>query len=64
LPDSEHIQEEDAKFYGKHKISRHENPEPLYDIATAEACLSIFQGVAFNEKFSISGVEVTGDHKI
>jgi metallo-beta-lactamase family protein len=58
LPDSGHIQEDDAKFYGKHKISRHENPEPLYDKATAQECLSLFQGVAFNEEFSIGDIEV------
>ena len=27
LPDSGHIQEEDAKFYKRHKISKHENPQ-------------------------------------
>jgi len=59
LVDSGHIQEDDAKFYGKHKISRHEKPEPLYDKATAEACLSLFQPVDFGEVFSIGDVEVT-----
>jgi metallo-beta-lactamase family protein len=58
LPDSGHIQEDDAKFYGKHKISRHENPEPLYDKATAEACLSLFQSVAFDENFSIGDIDI------
>lgn len=58
LPDSGHIQEDDAKFYGKHKISRHENPEPLYDKATAEACLSLFQAVEFDEQFSIGDIDV------
>lgn len=58
LPDSGHIQEDDAKFYGKHKISRHENPEPLYDKATAEACLSLFQGVVFNEAFSVGDIDI------
>ncbi len=58
LPDSGHIQEDDAKFYGKHKISRHENPEPLYDKATAEACLSLFQAVEFDEEFSVGDIDL------
>ncbi|TWX65291.1 MBL fold metallo-hydrolase [Colwellia demingiae] len=58
LPDSGHIQEDDAKFYGKHKISRHENPEPLYDKATAEACLSLFKAVDFNEEFKIGDIDI------
>ncbi len=58
LPDSGHIQEDDAKFYGKHKISRHENPEPLYDKATAQACLSLFQAVEFDEPFSIGDMDI------
>ena len=59
LVDSGHIQEDDAKFYGKHKISRHKNPEPLYDKATAQACLSLFQPVDFDETFTIGDIEVT-----
>ncbi|MCA1767452.1 MAG: MBL fold metallo-hydrolase, partial [Idiomarina sp.] len=35
--DSGRIQEEDAKYLGKHKLSRHEKPEPLYDEATAKS---------------------------
>lgn len=58
LPDSGHIQEDDAKYYSKHKISRHKKPEPLYDKATAEACLSLFQGVAFNEEFSVGDINI------
>lgn len=58
LPDSGHIQEDDAKFYGKYKISKHENPEPLYDKATAEECLSLFQSVTFNEEFAVGDIEI------
>ncbi len=59
LVDSGHIQEDDAKFYGKHKLSRHQNPEPLYDKATAQACLSLFQPVEFDESFQIGDIDVT-----
>jgi Cft2 family RNA processing exonuclease len=58
LPDSGYIQEDDAKFYKKHKISKHENPDPLYDKETAEACLSLFQAVDFNEEFKIGDIDI------
>lgn len=58
LPDSGKIQEDDAKFYRKHKLSKHENPEPLYDKATAEACLTLFKPVAFDENFSIGDIDI------
>src|SRR5690606_23714224 len=56
LPDSGHLQEEDAKYYSRHKLSKHPAPEPLYDRATAERCLELFAPVEFNEKFSIGGM--------
>jgi metallo-beta-lactamase family protein len=49
LPDSGHIQEEDARYYGKHKISKHEHPLPLYDRLTAERCMDLFSPLAFGE---------------
>jgi len=58
LPDSGHIQEDDAKFYGKHKLSRHKNPQPLYDKATAEASLSLFQPISFDQEFAIGDIKV------
>jgi metallo-beta-lactamase family protein len=48
LIDSGHIQEEDARFYSRHRIGRHENPLPLYDRATAEQSLSLFESLDFN----------------
>lgn len=59
LPDSGHIQEDDAKFYSKHKLSKHQNPEPLYDKATAEACLALFEPVEFDEAFSVGDIKIT-----
>jgi len=58
LPDSGHIQEEDAKFYGKHKISKHTNPEPLYDKVTAQASLSLFKTVNFEQEFSVGDINI------
>lgn len=56
LPDSGHLQEEDAKYYSRHKLSKHPAPEPLYDRATAERSLELFAPVEFNERFSIGGM--------
>lgn len=53
LPDSGHIQEEDARFFARHKLSKHEKPEPLYDRQTAERCLELFESVDFGEVFTI-----------
>ena len=39
LADSGHLQEEDAKYYSKHKLGKHAHPEPLYDRRTAETSL-------------------------
>lgn len=58
LSDSGHIQEEDAKFYGKHKISRHENPEALYDQKTAEACMLLFKPVKFHQHFTVGDIDI------
>jgi metallo-beta-lactamase family protein len=49
LTDSGHLQEEDARFYNKHKKSKHNPALPLYTLAEAEAALQYFQAVPFNE---------------
>ncbi|WP_341502549.1 MBL fold metallo-hydrolase [Gallaecimonas sp. GXIMD4217] len=56
LPDSGKIQEEDADFYARHKLSRHESPEPLYDEATAEQSLSLFRAVDFHQPFQVGDI--------
>ena len=56
LPDSGHIQEEDAKYYARHKLSKHKTPQPLYDRATAEHCLELFEAVEFGEKYSVGDI--------
>ncbi len=53
LPDSGHIQEEDARYYERHKLSKHEHPEPLYDRATAEQSMGLFETVEFGETFTV-----------
>lgn len=56
-PDSGRIQEEDAKFLVKHKLSKHKNPRPLYDEATAEAALKLLHGVDFDKSFRVGDIE-------
>jgi metallo-beta-lactamase family protein len=48
LPDSGHLQEEEARFLAKHKYSRHDPPLPLYTRADAEAFLPQLQPVEFD----------------
>jgi metallo-beta-lactamase family protein len=49
LPDSGHLQEEDASFYNKHKKSKHDPALPLYTFAEAMASLQYFRAVPFGE---------------
>jgi metallo-beta-lactamase family protein len=43
LPDSAHIQEEDAVFANRHRISRHHPAQPLYTMEDAQRVLHHFQ---------------------
>ena len=45
LPDSGHLQEEDAEFYNKHKKSKHVPALPLYTLEEAQECLQYFRPV-------------------
>lgn len=62
LPDSGHIQEEDARFYSRHKLSKHAQPEPLYDQTTAEKCLELFESVDFGEIIEVGDIRVHLQH--
>src|SRR5713226_9954125 len=54
LPDSGHLQEEDAAFYNRHKKSKHHPALPLYTLAEAEASMQYFQPVPFEETRQLS----------
>ena len=54
LPDSGHLQEEDAAFYNKHKKSKHDPALPLYTLAEAQASLQYFRPVLFGEEQQLS----------
>ncbi|MGQ4275712.1 MBL fold metallo-hydrolase RNA specificity domain-containing protein [Pseudidiomarina sp. E22-M8] len=58
-PDSGRIQEEDAKFYKKHNLSRHAQPQPLYDEATAEAALRLMHGIEYDKTFQVGDISFT-----
>ncbi len=49
LPDSGHLQEEDAAFANKRKSSKHSPALPLYTFEEAQQCLKQFQEVEFDQ---------------
>ncbi len=54
LPDSAHIQEEDAENAQREGYSKHSPPLPLYTVAEAQEALGRLQEVARSEAFRIS----------
>jgi metallo-beta-lactamase family protein len=47
LPDSGHLQEEDADFYNKHRKSKHAPALPLYTFDEAQDCLKYFRPIHY-----------------
>ncbi|MFZ5485499.1 MAG: MBL fold metallo-hydrolase RNA specificity domain-containing protein [Pseudomonadota bacterium] len=59
LPDSGHLQEEDAAFLNRHHLSEHTPALPLYTQLDAQRCLKQFRAHAFHQPFEpISGWRV------
>ncbi|MDP2311785.1 MAG: MBL fold metallo-hydrolase [Pseudomonadota bacterium] len=58
LPDSAHLQDEDARFANKRGFSKHRPALPLYTPADAEAALALFQTVAYDEVIEIGGLRI------
>ena len=54
LPDSGHLQEEDAAFYNKIKKSKHDPALPLYTLEEAEACLRFFRVAPVGQTIQVS----------
>jgi metallo-beta-lactamase family protein len=54
LPDSGHLQEEDAAFYNKHKKSKHDPALPLYTMEEADESLQYFKPVGYEELKELS----------
>ena len=60
LPDSGHLQEEDAAYANRHGFSKHHPALPLYTRADAIASLRLIMGHAFGKRFEpIPGWQVT-----
>jgi len=49
LPDSGHLQEEEAEYANRHKLSKHKEALPLYTREDALQCLKLFHPVPFNQ---------------
>jgi len=54
LPDSGHLQEEDAAFHNKFKTSKHDPALPLYTMEEAQECLQYFKSVDFGVTKQVS----------
>jgi metallo-beta-lactamase family protein len=54
LPDSGHLQEEEAEFHNKKKTSKHTPALPLYTQEQAEECLKHFVAVEFHTPTQLS----------
>jgi len=55
LPDSGHLQEEDAEFYNKTRASKHHPALPLYTMEEAQQCLTLFRPVEIGQLKQLSG---------
>ncbi|MEP7242088.1 MAG: MBL fold metallo-hydrolase [Gammaproteobacteria bacterium] len=56
LPDSAHLQEEEARYANRHGFSKHKPALPLYTLDDVEACLKLFRPVDFDKPRMIAGV--------
>lgn len=54
LPDSGHLQEEDARFYNKVKKSKHDPALPLYTFEEAESSLQYFKPVQVGDTVKLN----------
>jgi metallo-beta-lactamase family protein len=54
LPDSAHLQEEDARYAAKKGYTSHKPPLPLYTVAESQTALQQFREIPSNDPFKIS----------
>jgi metallo-beta-lactamase family protein len=60
LPDSGHLQEEEADYANRRGYSKHHPAEALYTEAEARDCLELFEAVPFGELRTVApGIDVT-----
>jgi len=55
LPDSGHLQEQDAEFANRHGYSKHKPAMPLYGVADAERALTHLSAMAFEQEKDVAG---------
>jgi metallo-beta-lactamase family protein len=53
LPDSGHLQEEEAQYLTKHKFARHDPALPLYTREDAEQCVKMLEAVSFDQDLDL-----------
>jgi metallo-beta-lactamase family protein len=58
LPDSAHLQEEDARLANERGYSKHQPALPLYTAAQAQATVARLEPVAFDRPVEVAGVTV------
>lgn len=58
LPDSAHLQMEEAEFANRHGTSKHKPALPLYTIADAMDALKLVRAVNYHQKLSIGNIDV------
>ncbi len=58
LPDSGHLQEEDANFANRHKSSKHDPALPLYTEEDARHALHHLRPLAFDQMIAIAGLKL------
>lgn len=54
LPDAAHLQEEEARFRNKHRLSKHEIALPLYTLGDAKAALKLLRPVRYGQVIELS----------
>jgi metallo-beta-lactamase family protein len=54
LPDSGHLQEEEARYRNKHQLTKHKPALPLYTVDDAMAVLELLQPVEYGEVITLS----------
>ena len=55
LPDSGHLQEEEAKYARRKRYSEHKKPLPLYTLKDAQAALKQFETIEFEQAVDLGG---------
>jgi metallo-beta-lactamase family protein len=59
LPDSGHLQEEDAEYANRRGFSKHKPALPLYTEEDARRCLESFSPVPFEREMALDGLRVS-----